>query len=154
MNVGNRNSRRMWAKLLIWTVLAMGFPFGNFTASDTVYGSSRPAEGESSYIAGKDRRMNRDGTISNLGERKMTNGGAQPYPPANQGASTLDIVRAGQANAVVVVDDTVYPEEPAAGPEQGVISGWTQAYGKGNIAVTDAVSHTGNYSLHFNDGDS
>ncbi|TNJ67839.1 DUF4838 domain-containing protein [Paenibacillus hemerocallicola] len=166
MNIGNRNTRRMWAKLLILTVLATGLPFGNLAASDTVYGSSRPTEGESSYVAVKDGRMNRDGTISNLGERKMTNGGgAKPHlpaldrraatsTPANQGASSLDIVRGGQANAIVVVDDTVYPEEPAAGPEQGVIHGWTQAYGKGNIAVTDAVSHTGNYSLHFNDGDS
>lgn len=166
MNVGNRNTRRMWAKLLIWTVLAMGFPFGNFTASDTVYGNSRPAEGESSYIAGKDGRMNPDGTISNLGERKMTSGGgAQPNmpaldrraaasPPANQGASALDIVRGGQANAVVVVDNTVYPEQPDVGPKPGVIPGWTQAYGKGSIAVTGAVSHTGNYSLHFNDNDS
>lgn len=47
-----------------------------------------------------------------------------------------------------MVDDTVYPEEPA------VIPGWTQANGKGNIAVTDAVSHTVKNSLHFNDDDS
>lgn len=59
----------------------------------------------------------------------------------------------GQANAVVVVDDTVYPDETAPGPVPNGIRGWTQAYGTGNIAVTDAVSHTGNYSLHFNDDD-
>lgn len=163
MNVGNRNARRMWAKLLILAILAAGLPFGDYPANGAVYGNSRPTEGGSSYVTEGDGRMNRDGTILNLGEQKMTNGGGAPShppmpgrsaaasPPANQGSASLDIVRDGQANAVVVVDNTVYPEDTAAGPEPDVIPGWTQAYGKGNIAVTDAVSHTGNHSLHFND---
>ncbi|WP_158606427.1 DUF4838 domain-containing protein [Paenibacillus ginsengarvi] len=92
--------------------------------------------------------MNQVGTFSNMEERKTADS-----PPANL-TTALEIVQAGQANAVVVVDDTVYPEAPATSPVQGVIPGWTQAYGKGNIAVTDAISHTGNYSLHFNDVDS
>ncbi|MBD2861206.1 DUF4838 domain-containing protein [Paenibacillus oceani] len=165
MNVGNRNARRMWAKLLILAILAAGLPIGGFPANGMVYGSGRQAEGESAFAAEGDVRMNRDGTTLNLGEQQRTNGGgAEPHPPAldriaavsppeNQGASSLDIVLDGQANAVVVVDDTVYPDETAPGPVPNGIRGWTQAYGTGNIAVTDAVSHTGNYSLHFNDDD-
>ncbi|MDF2713583.1 MAG: hypothetical protein K0R28_508 [Paenibacillus sp.] len=72
---------------------------------------------------------------------------------ANLGRTPLEIVRDGESNAIIVVDDTVYADEEGEGPADGVIRGWTQAYGKGKIAVTDDRSYAGKYSLHINDDD-
>jgi hypothetical protein len=63
----------------------------------------------------------------------------------------LEIVRNGQANAVIVVDDTVYEREEI--PEPNGIRGWKQEYGTGSIAVSDERSHSGIKSLHIQAAD-
>ncbi|MCU6710559.1 DUF4838 domain-containing protein [Paenibacillus sp. J5C_2022] len=61
---------------------------------------------------------------------------------------TMDIVRDGRPNAVIVVDETVYTTEPS---NPGIIQGWTQVYGQGGIAVSALRSYSGQHSLHIDD---
>lgn len=76
-----------------------------------------------------------------------------PRTAGADGAGGLDIVSGGQAHAVIAVDDSVYVREAVNEPGQVAIPGWKQEYGHGKIEVTDALSYSGEHSLHLNDDD-